>query len=645
MSNSPTQGGWRQRIVTVGGTPVVSGCGVRVVDCLRELAAVGPTELVRRHPGLSEDDVRACLLFAADSVAAAPLPTGQHETVTLPPAPEEEAATLAPPAADEAATLAPSLSIDGVSGRVAVPGYEVLSELGRGGMGVVYKARHVRLNRVVALKMILAGEHAGEEARSRFQTEAEAVARLQHPGIVQVFEVGEHDGHSFLALEFVEGGSLASRLSEEPWPPKEAAALVEKLARAVQAAHDKGIVHRDLKPENVLLTADGEPKVTDFGLAKKLEADGKTQTGAVMGTPSYMAPEQAAGRKDIGPAADVYALGGVLYRLLVGRPAFEGPTTLDVLMRVLEDEPTPPRHVNKKCPRDLATVALKCLHKEPGRRYDSAAELADDLRRFQDGEPIRARRVTWAGRARRWAGRNPGLAALRIASALVALAFSAFFLFLSEAPYGAVVPLLLLTLTASVRGHARAMVLGGSASALVVVLALAFGYFFGSGMSADAYFLLAQVLAPPGKLVLMVCLFPPLAAVAAGAAARERLWVWLLGCLLLLLTWSLEPTLRAPILGCGVVTLAFALMCRGVRWWIGGDVIDVCCGSVLGLGIGAVLSNIAGDFLMFASVKPGTSFEYTHTVHELIIFGGSLLGALTGAVVAAFASRRRSPAA
>ena len=284
--------------------------------------------------------------------------------------------------------------------RISLPGYEILGKLGMGGMGVVYKARHVRLNRIVAIKMILAGEHASETLIARFSLEAETVAQLQHSGIVQIYEIGEHEGHSFLALEYVGGGSLASRLDDKPWPADKAAEVVETLARTMQVAHDHGIIHRDLKPENVLLAEAAEgpltPKITDFGLAKRLQdAAGRTRTGEIMGTPSYMAPEQAAGKKDLGPAADIYALGAILYRLLTGRPPFQADTSLNTLMLVLEQEPLPVRSLNKSLPRDLEAIVLKSLAKQPSERYASAAELADDLRAFLHGEAVTAKQLTW----------------------------------------------------------------------------------------------------------------------------------------------------------------------------------------------------------------------------------------------------------
>jgi WD40 repeat protein len=300
------------------------------------------------------------------------------------------------------------------SGTPAVPGYEVLGVQGRGGMGVVYKARHLALKRTVALKMVLAGGHAGPGELARFRIEAEAVARLQHPNIVQIHDVGESEGHPYCTLEFVAGGSLADRLAGTPQAPREAAALVQTLAHAIDAAHRQNIVHRDLKPANVLLTPDGMPKITDFGLAKQLDnASGQTQSGAIIGTPSYMAPEQATGDvRTIGPAADIYALGAILYEMLTGRPPFKGATVLETLEQVCTEEPVAPSQLQAKTPRDLETICLKCLRKEPGKRYGSAADLADDLERFREHTPILARPVRAWERALKWARRRPALATL-----------------------------------------------------------------------------------------------------------------------------------------------------------------------------------------------------------------------------------------
>jgi serine/threonine-protein kinase len=303
----------------------------------------------------------------------------------------------------------------------AIAGYEVLGVLGRGAMGVVYKARHRGLKRLVALKMILAGEHVGQRERARFRREAEAIARLAHPNIVQVYEVGEEGGRPFLSLEYVDGGSLDQKIADTPQPPGEAARLVRLLAGAMEAAHREGVIHRDLKPGNVLLTREGIPKVGDFGLARELEAGaGATRSGTVLGTPSYMAPEQADGRAhDVGPPSDVYGLGAVLYELLTGRPPFKGANVWDTIHQVKNQEPVPPGQLQPRVPRDLETVCLKCLQKHPRKRYASAADLAEDLRRFLAGEPILARPVSAPGRLWRWCRRNPRLAALSAAVALL----------------------------------------------------------------------------------------------------------------------------------------------------------------------------------------------------------------------------------
>jgi serine/threonine protein kinase len=277
-----------------------------------------------------------------------------------------------------------------------IGGYEILEVIGHGGMGVVYKARQLGLNRLVALKMILAGASASPENLARFRAEAEAVAQLAHPNIVQIYEIGEQNGCPFLALEYVGGGSLAQQLDGTPLGPAQAAQLVIAMATAVQHAHERGVVHRDLKPANVLLLADGMPKIADFGLAKRTDSDyATTQTGAILGSPSYMSPEQAAGAIDkIGPTTDVYALGVILYELLTGRPPFKGATLLETIEQVREHDPVSPRSLQPKTPRDLEVICLKCLEKQPRRRYASAAALADDLQKYLHGEPIEAHSLT-----------------------------------------------------------------------------------------------------------------------------------------------------------------------------------------------------------------------------------------------------------
>jgi CHASE2 domain-containing sensor protein len=326
--------------------------------------------------------------------------------------PPSEAPTLAPGAAaptgaysPRGTRLDPAVPGDGAAPEPSlVAGYELIEELGRGGMGVVYKARQVGLKRTVALKMILAGAHASPDERARFRIEAEAVARMQHPNIVQVYEIGEHDGRPYFSLEFVDGGSLAQQLAGQPLPPRQAVELLLVLARAVQHAHERGVIHRDLKPANILLrrksqapnpksqesrsawdlgfgTWDFSLKVSDFGLAKRLdEASGLSYSGAVMGSPSYMAPEQAEGRvRDIGPAADVYSLGAILYELLTGRPPFKGDTFVKTLDLVRFQAPTPPTALDPGVPPALEAVCLKCLEKEPARRYPTAAALVQAL--------------------------------------------------------------------------------------------------------------------------------------------------------------------------------------------------------------------------------------------------------------------------
>ena len=319
--------------------------------------------------------------------------------------------------------------------RGPIPGYELLSELGRGGMGVVYKARQLGLGRFVALKMILAGGYAGTQERTRFGLEAEAVARLQHPNIVQVYEVGEHDGRPYFSLEFCANGNLRQKLAAGPLPPRDAAGIAEQLARGMAVAHAAGVVHRDLKPANVLLAGDNTPKVADFGLAKLLDNEsGQTVTEAVLGTPSYMSPEQASGNsRTVGPSADVYALGAILYEMLTGGAPFRGSSVTETLELVRSQDPAPIRRLQPKVPRDLETICLKCLQKEPARRYTSAEALADDLRRFLSNEPIRARPVGRIERSVKWVRRNPALAgALGVVAAALIVGTVVSMLFAAE---------------------------------------------------------------------------------------------------------------------------------------------------------------------------------------------------------------------
>ena len=292
--------------------------------------------------------------------------------------------------------------------------YELLEEIARGGMGVVYKARQMSLNRPVALKMILAGQLASENDVKRFYSEAEAAATLDHPNIVPIFEVGQHEGQHYFAMGYIDGPSLAAKLDAAGWPTSEAARLVRQIADAIQYAHARGVIHRDLKPQNVLLGADGVPRITDFGLAKRSEdASNLTTTGQILGTPSYMSPEQAAGKtREIGPLTDVYSLGAILYALLTGRPPFEGPDVISTISRVIFEEPTSPRRHNPQVDQDLETITLKCLAKDPAERYSSARELADDLDRFLRDEPIRARPVGSMETAWRWCRRKPLVASL-----------------------------------------------------------------------------------------------------------------------------------------------------------------------------------------------------------------------------------------
>jgi eukaryotic-like serine/threonine-protein kinase len=370
---------------------------------------------------------------------------------------DSDHAFLASPLAQEAAQLRqdpPTLldpsrmssPPDGQSS-LRIPGYNLLEELGRGGMGVVYKARQTSLNRIVALKMLLPASPLEEETLARFRTEAETLARLHHPNIVPIYDIGSFEGRPFFTMEYVAGPSLALLVAGRPQDYRASASLIEILARAMQEVHQLGIIHRDLKPANILLSPDQHaavssqqsafspehytPKITDFGLAKDQNiARNLTQTGTTMGTPLYMAPEQARGKGvDVGPGADIYSLGSILYEMLTGRPPFDAPTPAETLAALLDEDPVSPSRLQPKVPRDLATICLRCLEKSPRRRYASAQDLAEDLSRFLAGKPIQARPVGPLERTYRWCRRRPLVAGLVALSCLLATAVLATALF------------------------------------------------------------------------------------------------------------------------------------------------------------------------------------------------------------------------
>jgi len=371
-------------------------------------------------------------MAAAPTIAPGPPPTSLmagaalssvHEVATVPPGNPPRSPHEQPTA--QVLGQDPSATLNAIEpDRVRYFGdYEIIREIARGGMGVVFQARQVSLNRPVALKMILAGQLANDTDVKRFYTEAEAAANLDHPGIVPIYEVGQHEGQHYFSMGFVEGQSLSQRLAERPLPARESAGLIRRVSEAIEYAHRRGVIHRDLKPANILVDKDGNPRVTDFGLAKRIQGDsGLTGSGQIMGTPSYMPPEQAGGKRgEVGPAADVYALGATLYALVTGRPPFQAATPMDTLLQVMERDPVNPRQLDPGIPRDIETIALKCLAKDPARRYASAGALADDLRRFLDGQPIDARPASRAEKAWKWARRNPVVASLCAVTALAIL--------------------------------------------------------------------------------------------------------------------------------------------------------------------------------------------------------------------------------
>ncbi len=376
----------------------------------------GAETLLDSSVDLSEHDDPRQTVLMMDERSADP-----QATLALIDSPAEsaEGATITDVEAMESSPRDPYATIQGemASGEatrgLTVPGYEILDRLGEGGMGVVYRARHRGLNRLVALKMIRGGAQARSDSFARFRVEAESVARLRHPNIIQIFDINEADGLPYVVLELLEGGSLQDRLAGDPQTGRNAAELLHAIALAVDFAHQSGIIHRDLKPSNILFSADGVPKITDFGLAKRVDGDdGQTLSGQVMGSPSYMAPEQARGdSRHVGPAADVHALGAILYEMLVGRVPYRGATVLETLRQVVDDDPVSPSRLVPKVPRDLETISLKCLQKDPARRYSSAGALAVDLKRYLDGESIEARPIAGWERAWKWSRRNPARAA------------------------------------------------------------------------------------------------------------------------------------------------------------------------------------------------------------------------------------------
>lgn len=375
--------------------------------------------LVQQHP----DFTKELKAFFVDSVkqhqSAKPIVTES----TMPTRPTNDVAS--------ATTLPPTKTVKKTDDEAPPPAtkncyfgdYELLEEIARGGMGVVYKARQVSLKRIVALKMILAGQLASPQDVQRLYTEAEAAANLDHVGIVPIVEVGEHDGQHYFSMGFVEGESLACYVADGPLPPREAAELTKQICDAIAYAHNKGVIHRDLKPANILLDKNGQPKVTDFGIAKKIEGGSElTGTGQILGTPAFMPPEQASGKTaEIGPLADIYSLGAILYNLLTGRPPFQAANPLDTLIHVLDQEPVAPQQLNPAVDKDLETICLKCLQKEPERRYSTAKELADDLQRALNDEPIDARPVGRIEKIWLWCRRKPALAGSIAAILLVSV--------------------------------------------------------------------------------------------------------------------------------------------------------------------------------------------------------------------------------
>jgi tRNA A-37 threonylcarbamoyl transferase component Bud32 len=564
-------------------------------------------EWLARYPDLAPELAE----FFANQERLADLAAPLRAAAPAEGAPDPEAPTL--PLGDVAANGPP------LGTKVRYFGdYELLEEIARGGMGVVYKARQVSLNRLVALKMILAGQLASEADIRRFHVEAEAAANLDHPNIVPIYEVGEHDGQHYFSMKLVAGPNLAQRLADGPLPNRETAELLRTVALAVQHAHEQGVIHRDLKPANVLFTADGQPNITDFGLAKKLDEVGQTATGAIMGTPSYMAPEQAGGRaKQLGPAADVYALGAILYECLTGRPPFRAATALDTIMQVLTDEPMPPRQRNARVDPDLEAVCLKCLAKAPGERYGSALALAEDLARFRAGDrPIHARPLDEWESAVRWARKS------RVTAILSVLAVSVLLL-----PYLA--------------SAAHSVALGST------------GYFSSVGWSTGYFPLVAWV---PGFLAVMAIL------------VRPRIWVACFSLLFLVITfgfpwivWEIlprsgatgQPAARASFdvlelaLSAAAGVIAAGLLgglSRGIALWYRCDMLSVFFGGVAGAPTTTACC-VSGSFPLaalisqqFTPAQPGLWATFGLTAFLI----GPWLGFCLGAALTARLISRRS---
>lgn len=362
-----------------------------MTDDLRQGRSPDVAALAREHPDLAQDlQTLWAAVLVAEGVAAEGL---SGEVVEAPPL------TVSQPGGRLCGAAAPRPHLPRTFGD-----YELLEELGRGGMGVVYRARQVSLGRIVALKLMLRGELATADDLARFRSEAQAAARLDHPHIVRVLEVGEHAGQPYFTMQYIGGTTLSRRLADGPLPPREAAELLLPVCQAIDFAHGQGVLHRDLKPSNILIDEQGRPHVSDFGLAKRVEGDARlTRTGAILGTPAYMPPEQAAGaRGKLTPASDVYSLGAILYQMLTGRPPLEAASPMDTLLLVLEQEPLPPRLVNPRADRELELMAVKCLQKPPELRYASAAALARDLQAYLADEPISARSGVFVQVVARW---------------------------------------------------------------------------------------------------------------------------------------------------------------------------------------------------------------------------------------------------